>query len=105
MDGRSRLSRGSGEVQTSQWQPMVGTPTLVPEPSTVIFTRPEDGMSFLAGGALGFGDLWLFGVFHHLHVAKAQLSEGVFQHALLCQTEVAPRFFLQDRQQIDTVPC
>ena len=37
MEGRSRLSRGSVDVQTSQWQPMVGTPTLVPEPRTVIF--------------------------------------------------------------------
>jgi len=25
-----------GDVQTAQWQPMVGTPTLVPEPNTVI---------------------------------------------------------------------
>jgi hypothetical protein len=30
-----RLSRGSLEVQTAQWQPMVGTPMDVPEPSTV----------------------------------------------------------------------
>src|SRR5208283_3781344 len=29
---------GSVEVQTAQWQPSVGTPTLVPEPSTVIFS-------------------------------------------------------------------
>ena len=36
-EGRKRLSRGSLEVQTSQWQPMVGTPTLVPDPSTVIW--------------------------------------------------------------------
>ena len=37
MEGRSRVSRGSVEWQTSQEQPMVGTPELVPEPSTVIF--------------------------------------------------------------------
>src|SRR5258706_8899916 len=36
MDGLNLLSRGSLEVQTSQWQPMVGTPILVPEPSTVM---------------------------------------------------------------------
>jgi len=36
------MSRGSVEVQTRQWQPMVGTPTLVPDPSTVIF-RPSAG--------------------------------------------------------------
>src|SRR6266404_2684377 len=35
MDVRIRLSRGSLEVQTAQWQPMVGTPMEVPEPSTV----------------------------------------------------------------------
>src|SRR6201984_762934 len=34
-DVRMRLSRGSLEVQTAQWQPMVGTPMDVPEPSTV----------------------------------------------------------------------
>src|ERR1700719_1478550 len=34
-DVRMRLSRGSPEVQTAQWQPMVGTPIDVPEPSTV----------------------------------------------------------------------
>ena len=31
-EGRRRLSRGSSDVQTAQWQPIVGTPTLVPEP-------------------------------------------------------------------------
>src|SRR5262245_21603226 len=36
MDGRRRLSRASVEVQTSQLQPTVGTPELVPDPSTVI---------------------------------------------------------------------
>src|SRR6185437_9019584 len=35
-EGRRRLSRGSLDVHTSQWQPTVGTPELVPEPSTVI---------------------------------------------------------------------
>src|SRR5260221_8994292 len=34
-DVRMRLSRGSVEVHTAQWQPMVGTPMEVPEPSTV----------------------------------------------------------------------
>src|SRR5690349_13143190 len=36
MEGRSRLSRGSAEWHTAQEQPMVGTPELVPDPSTVI---------------------------------------------------------------------
>src|SRR5438045_9625443 len=39
MEGRSLLSRGSVDRQTAQSQPIVGTPELVPEPSTVIF-RP-----------------------------------------------------------------
>src|SRR6185312_16142569 len=37
IDGRRRVSRGSVEWHTAQEQPMVGTPELVPEPSTVIF--------------------------------------------------------------------
>ena len=32
---RKRLSRGSSDVQTSQEQPMTGTPAEVPEPSTM----------------------------------------------------------------------
>jgi hypothetical protein len=35
-EGRRRLSRGSLDVQTLQRQPIMGTPTLVPEPSTRI---------------------------------------------------------------------
>src|ERR1700688_737299 len=34
-EGRRRLSRGSLEVQTRQWQPREGTPMEVPEPRTV----------------------------------------------------------------------
>src|ERR1700674_2000727 len=37
-DGRKRLSCGSLELHTRQWQPSVGTPMDVPEPSTVIFS-------------------------------------------------------------------
>jgi hypothetical protein len=36
MLGRSRLSFLSVEVQTSQSQPIMGTPLLVPEPKKVI---------------------------------------------------------------------
>src|SRR5437763_15177113 len=35
---RLRVSRGSGERQTSQWQPSCGTPKLVPVPRKVSFT-------------------------------------------------------------------
>ena len=34
-EGRRRLSRGSLELHTRQWQPSEGTPMEVPEPSTV----------------------------------------------------------------------
>jgi hypothetical protein len=35
MEGLVRLSRGSGDSQTAQWQASVGTPMDVPEPKTV----------------------------------------------------------------------
>src|ERR1700722_12682545 len=35
MDGLVRLSRGSGDSHTAQWQASVGTPIDVPEPKTV----------------------------------------------------------------------
>jgi hypothetical protein len=38
IEGRSRVSRGSVDLQTAQPQPMVGTPELVPDPRTVIFS-------------------------------------------------------------------
>src|ERR1700732_2568181 len=34
MEGRVRLSRGSADSQTAQWQASVGTPIDVPEPKT-----------------------------------------------------------------------
>ena len=68
MEGRSRLSRGSVEWQTAQEQPIVGTPELVPEPSTVIF-RPH-------AFAFRFGLL-------RLHEAEAQFGDGIIQSALL----------------------
>jgi hypothetical protein len=40
-EGRRRLSCGSEEVQTGQWQASEGTPMDVPEPSTVIFIGAE----------------------------------------------------------------
>jgi len=36
--GRRRLSRTSADLHTTHWQPIVGTPELVPEPSTVILS-------------------------------------------------------------------
>src|SRR6185295_11034835 len=42
-DGRSRVSRGSAEVHTEQWHPIVGTPALVPDPRTVNLIAPLPG--------------------------------------------------------------
>src|SRR5258706_5693303 len=41
-EGRRRLSWGSFEVQTRQWQASDGTPMDVPEPSTVTFMGAAD---------------------------------------------------------------
>jgi len=60
MDGRSRLSRGSLELQTSQWQPIVGTPMLVPEPSTV-----------MRSGVAVKRITWLLAFFHGLDVSES----------------------------------
>ncbi len=51
---RKRLSRGSLEVQTLQWQVRVGTPMEVPEPSTVSSSRE----SVLAGRAGPSNYVW-----------------------------------------------
>ncbi len=93
MEGRRRLSRGSAEVQTSQWQPMVGTPTLVPEPSTVIasgaaFSFLGRGFGFLVGG---------------LDEAEAEFGERVFEQALLFEGEVALGLFDEDGEGIDVM--
>src|ERR1700682_1978066 len=60
MEGRSRRSRGSLEWHTAQWQPMVGTPTLVPEPSTVML-RESAGITHCNFGRRG-GDPRVLGL-------------------------------------------
>ena len=42
-DVRRRVSRGSGDVQTAQRHPMMGTPVDVPVPSSVIVTDSRVG--------------------------------------------------------------
>src|SRR5687767_3396585 len=42
-EARVRLSRGSGLRQTSQWQPIIGTPALVPVPRKRSSTSPISG--------------------------------------------------------------
>lgn len=45
MDGRNRRSRGSGDEQTAQWQPIIGTPCDVPLPRNVIVTEAYQGVT------------------------------------------------------------
>ena len=73
MEGRRRVSRGSVERQTSQVQPIVGTPELVPEPSTVIFRSHCAVFELLLG----------------LDEAEAQFGDGVIERALLLDREIA----------------
>src|SRR5436190_16055127 len=95
MDGRSRLSRGSVEVHTLQWHPMVGTPTLVPEPSTVI-RRGTSGIRLLSRR--------LAGVIRDLNEAEPKLGKGILEQALLLEGEIAFSLLEQDAQHVDGVP-
>src|SRR5258708_4407927 len=51
IDGRRRLSRSSEDVQTLHSHPIVGTPTLVPEPRTVMETAPIIPLYFPPAGS------------------------------------------------------
>src|SRR5215472_5113915 len=122
MEGRRRRSRGSSEVQTAQWQPMVGTPTLVPEPSTVMRTESNGilgaalpfrgffglfvGFHEVAGAAsfrgLGGWRRRFFRVLlHRLDVAEAQLGQGIFDEALLFHRGVTAGLVPEHAEQID----
>src|SRR5262249_44030199 len=90
IEGRRRLSRASAEVQTSHWQPMVGTPTLVPEPRTVIFSG-KSGIRLLLSRRLRS----LTGLVGDLDEAEAELSQRVFQQTLLFERKIAFGFFEQ----------
>src|ERR1039458_8285942 len=57
-EGRKGRSHCWVEVQTAQWQPMVGTPTLVPEPSTVIFRAGAGIQAFCAAALAMSSDTW-----------------------------------------------
>src|SRR3982751_5849875 len=89
MEGRRRLSRSSVDVHTLQLQPMVGTPTLVPDPKTVIATS---GIycRFFAG-------------FHRLDVAEAQFGERILDQALLVHGQIALCFIREHCEQVDGV--
>jgi hypothetical protein len=80
------LSRGSVERHTSHVQPIVGTPELVPEPSTVIFNAIADPR-----------------ILHRLHKAEPEFRNGAIERVLLVGRQVAFGLFLQHGQQIDIV--
>ena len=89
MEGRRRLSRGSVDGTRAHVHPMVGTPELVPEPSTV-----------MRNGGSGSGRRWrvlrrisstgFSGRLsaRYLHEAEAQLGERVFDQPLLFEREL-----------------
>src|ERR1043165_6640892 len=108
MEGRRRLSRGSVEVQTSQWQPMVRRPTLVPEPRTVIFSgdsgirRSGLRLRGLVRGCLVrnfFGTLG--GLVRRLDEPEAELGERIHQQAQLFERKVALGLFQKNGQDVD----
>src|ERR1700733_10113481 len=90
IDGRRRVSRGSVELQTSQEQPIVGTPELVPEPSTVIFK------SIYARFDSGKVQRFLL----DLRKVETQSGDGVVKRLLLQVRKITFRLLLQHGKQI-----
>src|SRR5262245_12805888 len=84
IDGRVRRSRGSFERQTSQSQPIIGTPCDVPVPRSVILRLNN---AFLAG--------------RRLNVPHSQLVEDLLQHLTLFRRQVAARLLIEERQNLD----
>src|SRR3954469_18559170 len=70
--GRVRWSRGSMLVQTSQAQPIIGTPALVPEPRKTSSTDPARGRRRLGKGRVegdGGGDNGCWDILHEFRGA------------------------------------
>ena len=80
---------------------MVGIPTLVPEPSTVIFR----GSTAILRASLSLGARGLLlMLLHGLHEAKPQLGQCIFDEPLFFDTEIAASLLLQHREHIDGMP-
>src|SRR5215469_16218391 len=100
MEGRRRLSRGSGDRQTSHKHPMVGTPELVPDPSTVILmfgvsmrlSTAGSGAGFRRGGRLGGLGFFLRPLLGDLHESETQFGQCIFDEPLLLNGQIALRF-------------
>src|SRR5205809_4385901 len=84
MEGRVRRSRGSVDRHTSQSHPIIGTPCEVPLPSSVI---------------LRFNDP--FAAARRLDEAQAELVENLFQNLALFSGQIAPRFLIEQREDLD----
>ena len=77
-DGRRRLSRGIAGGTDGAVQPSVGTPMLVPDPSTVIVTSGIQAVCFAKG-------------FAGLHEPETQFSQRVFDQTLLVDAQISFR--------------
>src|SRR5580692_2618824 len=84
IDGRIRRSRGSREWQTSQSQPMAGTPWDVPVPRRVTLRLNNPLPAAL-----------------RLHEAQPQLVEHLLQHLALLRREVAACLHVQQREDFN----
>src|ERR1700685_4178600 len=131
MEGRVRLSRGSGDSQTAQWQASVGTPIEVPEPKTVnwragiskwragvmfdsspqvlnllrfLGTNPRRDLLnlLLALGFLGHG---VGRGFRDLHKRQLQTSQNFEQELIVFFRQIPPGFFAQSIEHIDYFSC
>src|SRR5215218_5176677 len=97
IEGRSRLSRGSVERQTSQVHPIIGTPADVPVPRNV--TRPCRTLT-------GSGDddargLRSRSLLARFDVTEAQFVEDLFEQLPLFRCQVAARLLFEEGENVD----
>src|SRR3984893_6717935 len=84
IDGRVRRSRGSGERQTSQSQPIIGTPCEVPVPSSVTLRLNNA----VPGG-------------RRLDKSQAELVQALLEPLPFFRRQVAARLPIEQRQNLD----
>src|SRR5438445_4911104 len=84
IDGRVRRARGSRERQTSQSQPIIGTPCDVPVPSSVTL-RLNNALPGC----------------RRLDKSQAELVQYLLEHLSLFRRQVAARLLIEQRQNPD----
>src|SRR5436305_823386 len=84
IDGRVRRSRGSGDRQTAQSHPIIGTPCEVPVRSSVIVRLTD------ASAAVSRFD-----------EPQAELVKDLLEHLTLFGRQVAPGLLLEQRENLD----